>query len=192
MTLKSASSNPQIRSVRQSKFAIHHSRRLWIQLFNTAPMKRAAPVQALVNTVHTVGIMGRGIALQFKRAYPAMFRDNERARTAGSIELGKVQVFDLGESIVRLAGGIKTGMGRFRNGLRFLSATICLQLQNDPVISGPLFQPRSSRAYCLAPYSRTKLMHSVTSGTLLSKQKHLPSDSICHTDAQEQCGISGG
>ena len=39
----------------------------------------AAPAEALVNTVNTVGIMGRGIALQFKQAFPAMFRDYERA-----------------------------------------------------------------------------------------------------------------
>jgi len=56
----------------------------------------AAPAEALVNTVNTVGIMGRGIALQFKQAYPAMFRDYERACKAGEVKLGKVQVFDLG------------------------------------------------------------------------------------------------
>ena len=61
----------------------------------------AAPAEALVNTVNTVGIMGRGIALQFKQAYPAMFRDYERACKAGEVKLGKVQVFDVGG----LAGG---------------------------------------------------------------------------------------
>jgi O-acetyl-ADP-ribose deacetylase (regulator of RNase III) len=60
-----------------------------------------APAEALVNTVNTVGIMGRGIALQFKQAYPAMFREYERACKAGEVKLGKVQVFDLGG----LAGG---------------------------------------------------------------------------------------
>ena len=34
-----------------------------------------AQVDALVNTVNTVGVMGKGIALQFKRAYPEMFED---------------------------------------------------------------------------------------------------------------------
>jgi O-acetyl-ADP-ribose deacetylase (regulator of RNase III) len=29
-----------------------------------------APADALVNTVNTVGIMGKGLALQFKQAYP--------------------------------------------------------------------------------------------------------------------------
>lgn len=56
----------------------------------------AAPAEALVNTVNTVGVMGRGIALQFKQAYPAMFRDYERACKGGELKLGKVQVFDLG------------------------------------------------------------------------------------------------
>jgi O-acetyl-ADP-ribose deacetylase (regulator of RNase III) len=33
----------------------------------------AAPAEALVNAVNTVGVMGRGIALQFKQAYPRCF-----------------------------------------------------------------------------------------------------------------------
>lgn len=60
-----------------------------------------APVEALVNTVNTAGIMGKGIALQFKQAYPSMFRDYEQACKAGEVKLGKMQVFDLGG----LAGG---------------------------------------------------------------------------------------
>lgn len=60
-----------------------------------------APVDALVNTVNTAGIMGRGIALQFKQAYPRMFRGYEAACKAGDVRLGKMHVFDLGG----LAGG---------------------------------------------------------------------------------------
>ncbi len=60
-----------------------------------------APVEALVNTVNTVGVMGKGIALQFRQAYPEMFRAYEKACKAGDVRLGKVQVFDLGG----LAGG---------------------------------------------------------------------------------------
>ena len=55
-----------------------------------------ASVEALVNTVNTKGIMGKGIALQFKQAYPAMFRDYEKACKAGEVRLGKMNVFDLG------------------------------------------------------------------------------------------------
>ncbi len=32
-------------------------------------------MHALVNTVNTVGVMGKGIALGFKRRYPAMYSD---------------------------------------------------------------------------------------------------------------------
>ncbi|GEN11382.1 O-acetyl-ADP-ribose deacetylase (regulator of RNase III), contains Macro domain [Myxococcus fulvus] len=55
-----------------------------------------ADVQALVNTVNTEGVMGKGIALQFKRAFPAMFKDYEREAKAGRIETGRVHVFDVG------------------------------------------------------------------------------------------------
>lgn len=56
-----------------------------------------ADVDALVNTVNTVGVMGKGIALQFKRAYPDMFRAYARAAKAGDIELGRVQVWPTGQ-----------------------------------------------------------------------------------------------
>jgi O-acetyl-ADP-ribose deacetylase (regulator of RNase III) len=55
-----------------------------------------APVEALVNTVNTAGVMGRGIALQFKQAYPAMFRAYETACKTDLVKLGKMHVFDLG------------------------------------------------------------------------------------------------
>jgi O-acetyl-ADP-ribose deacetylase (regulator of RNase III) len=32
-----------------------------------------APTEALVNTVNTVGVMGKGIALMFKEAFPGNF-----------------------------------------------------------------------------------------------------------------------
>lgn len=55
-----------------------------------------SPAEALVNTVNTVGIMGKGIALQFKQAFPGMFRDYEKACQTGAVELGKMDVHDLG------------------------------------------------------------------------------------------------
>lgn len=60
-----------------------------------------APAQALVNTVNTKGIMGKGIALQFRQAFPLMFRDYEKACKEDRVELGKMDVHDLGG----LAGG---------------------------------------------------------------------------------------
>lgn len=55
-----------------------------------------ADVDALVNTVNTVGIMGKGIALQFKRSYPAMFKDYERAAKAGDLDIGRMHVWETG------------------------------------------------------------------------------------------------
>ncbi|MBU1661380.1 MAG: macro domain-containing protein, partial [Chloroflexi bacterium] len=36
-------------------------------------------VEALVNTVNCVGVMGKGIALQFKQAYPENYRLYKKA-----------------------------------------------------------------------------------------------------------------
>lgn len=56
-----------------------------------------ADVDALVNTVNTVGVMGKGIALQFKRAYPSMFADYETAAAHHEIRLGKMHVWETGQ-----------------------------------------------------------------------------------------------
>ena len=55
-----------------------------------------ADVDALVNTVNTVGVMGKGIALQFKRAYPANYRAYRSACARGDVQLGQVWAFDTG------------------------------------------------------------------------------------------------
>jgi O-acetyl-ADP-ribose deacetylase (regulator of RNase III) len=55
-----------------------------------------ADVDALVNTVNTVGVMGKGLALQFRRAYPAMFDDYQRAANAGQLHLGQMHVWRTG------------------------------------------------------------------------------------------------
>jgi O-acetyl-ADP-ribose deacetylase (regulator of RNase III) len=51
---------------------------------------------ALVNTVNTAGIMGKGIALQFKRAWPEMFRDYEAACARGDVRIGAMHVWATG------------------------------------------------------------------------------------------------
>lgn len=56
-----------------------------------------APVDALVNTVNTVGVMGKGIALQFKRAYPAMFKDYASAAKRGELEIGRMHIWHTGQ-----------------------------------------------------------------------------------------------
>ena len=49
-----------------------------------------APADALVNTVNTVGIMGKGLALQFKQAYPGNFHAYEAACRQGEVRLGNL------------------------------------------------------------------------------------------------------
>lgn len=52
-----------------------------------------AEAEALVNTVNTEGVMGKGIALQFKKAFPEMYDAYRRAAKAGEIRLGHVHVW---------------------------------------------------------------------------------------------------
>lgn len=51
-----------------------------------------APVEAIVNTVNTDGIMGKGIALQFKNRFPLNTRAYEKACKDKSIGIGKILV----------------------------------------------------------------------------------------------------
>jgi O-acetyl-ADP-ribose deacetylase (regulator of RNase III) len=53
-----------------------------------------ADVEALVNTVNCVGIMGRGIALQFKHAYKDNFKAYATACKRGEIQPGRMFVFE--------------------------------------------------------------------------------------------------
>ncbi len=55
-----------------------------------------ADAEALVNTVNCVGIMGRGIALQFKNAFPANFKAYEGACAREEVQPGKMFVFETG------------------------------------------------------------------------------------------------
>jgi O-acetyl-ADP-ribose deacetylase (regulator of RNase III) len=49
--------------------------------------------EALVNTVNCVGVMGKGIAYQFKRAYPEMFKDYQHRCRVGEVRTGEVTSF---------------------------------------------------------------------------------------------------
>ena len=50
--------------------------------------------EAIVNTVNCVGIMGRGIALQFKNAWPENFKAYEIACKREEVQPGRMFVFD--------------------------------------------------------------------------------------------------
>ncbi len=55
-----------------------------------------ADAEALVNTVNCVGIMGRGIALQFKNAYPENFKAYAAACRREEVRPGRMFVFETG------------------------------------------------------------------------------------------------
>ena len=50
--------------------------------------------QALINTVNTDGVMGKGIALQFKKAYPNNFKAYANACKNEEIGIGKLFVHE--------------------------------------------------------------------------------------------------
>lgn len=52
--------------------------------------------EALVNTVNCVGVMGRGIALQFKNAYPENFKAYLTACKRNEVRPGRMFVFETG------------------------------------------------------------------------------------------------
>ncbi len=58
----------------------------------------AEKADALVNTVNCVGVMGRGIALQFKEAWPENFKAYEAACREHEVRPGSMFVFDTGQS----------------------------------------------------------------------------------------------
>ena len=51
-------------------------------------------VEALVNTVNCDGFMGKGIALQFKQAFPSNYKAYHRACKLGQVQPGKMFVFE--------------------------------------------------------------------------------------------------
>src|SRR5690625_1827997 len=48
--------------------------------------------EALVNTVNCIGVMGKGIALQFKQAYPEVFKTYAKEAKKCNIKIGKMHV----------------------------------------------------------------------------------------------------
>lgn len=53
----------------------------------------------VVNTVNCVGVMGKGIALEFKKRFPEMFRDYVNKCNSGQVKTGSPYVFDNGDGI---------------------------------------------------------------------------------------------
>src|SRR5688572_26562315 len=52
-----------------------------------------SPAKVLVNTVNTVGVMGKGIALSFKQIYPEMFQRYVQLCESGQLDIGKLWLY---------------------------------------------------------------------------------------------------
>ena len=52
-----------------------------------------APAQTLVNTVNCVGVMGKGVALEFKKRFPAMYDDYMARCERGEVRLGQPYLY---------------------------------------------------------------------------------------------------
>jgi O-acetyl-ADP-ribose deacetylase (regulator of RNase III) len=52
-----------------------------------------SPAQTLVNTVNTVGVMGKGVALQFKHYFPDMFLEYQKLCEEGQLDIGTLHVY---------------------------------------------------------------------------------------------------
>ncbi|HEU5156040.1 MAG TPA: macro domain-containing protein [Streptosporangiaceae bacterium] len=57
-------------------------------------------LQTLVNTVNCVGVMGKGIALAFKRRYPEMYEDYVRRCDRGEVQLGRPYAYKADDHLI--------------------------------------------------------------------------------------------
>jgi len=58
-----------------------------------------ADAEAIINTVNTVGVMGKGIALQFRMAFPANYEAYKKACDHKEVQTGSMFVFDMGRMV---------------------------------------------------------------------------------------------
>lgn len=52
-----------------------------------------SPAQVIVNTVNTVGVMGKGLALSFKKRYPEMYKAYRNACEKHQLTIGKLMLW---------------------------------------------------------------------------------------------------
>ena len=55
--------------------------------------------KAIVNTVNCVGVMGKGIALEFKKKCPEMYRDYSKKCDSGEVHPGIPYVFQNSDGV---------------------------------------------------------------------------------------------
>ena len=58
------------------------------------------PAQTLINTVNTVGVMGKGIALRFKKTFPAMFKEYRAICERQELSIGSLHLYSTGHKLI--------------------------------------------------------------------------------------------
>jgi O-acetyl-ADP-ribose deacetylase (regulator of RNase III) len=58
-----------------------------------------AEVDALVNAVNCVGVMGKGIALQFRHAWPGNYEEYRKTCQRGEVQPGSMFIHDTGRAV---------------------------------------------------------------------------------------------
>jgi O-acetyl-ADP-ribose deacetylase (regulator of RNase III) len=53
----------------------------------------SSPAQTLVNTVNTIGVMGKGVAKTFKERYPELFREYREYCDRGELQIGTLMLW---------------------------------------------------------------------------------------------------
>ena len=92
----------------------------------------AQPAEAIVNPVNCVGVMGRGLALQFKRRHAHAFLAYRRECEAGRVQPGRMFMFETGRDRPRWILHFPTkrhwrersAIGDIEAGLRDLAAAV--------------------------------------------------------------------
>ena len=73
----------------------------------------ASSMQCHVNTTNCVGVMGKGIALQFKQKYPDMFKDYQLRCKSNRVKLGEPYLYKVNKDRFIINFPTK---GHWRNG----------------------------------------------------------------------------
>lgn len=57
----------------------------------------SAEAEAIINSVNIVGVMGKGLALEFKKAYPDNYNEYKKVCDSKSLEIGKLHIYNTGK-----------------------------------------------------------------------------------------------
>lgn len=53
-----------------------------------------SPAQVITNTINCVSVMGKGLALEFKKRYPEMYQDYRQKCQKGQVKIGEPYLWE--------------------------------------------------------------------------------------------------